>query len=40
MTNNWVPLHEAASRDHFACVNVKFIKKLKKRNSLLSITLK
>jgi len=21
MTNNWVPLHEAASRDHYTCVN-------------------
>ena len=22
MTNNWVPLHEAASRNNFTCVNV------------------
>lgn len=22
MTNNWVALHEAASRDHYTCVNV------------------
>lgn len=22
MSNNWVPLHEAAFRDHYTCVNV------------------
>ena len=22
MSNNWVPMHEAASRDHYTCVNV------------------
>ena len=24
MTNNWVPLHEAAFRDQYTCVNVIF----------------